>query len=138
MQSRVVLMLSVAALAMPLAAALGPIAAPHANASHHVHLMVVGGTAFQYDPAVLLVAAGDTVIFHSHDILHSGTSGLLTETEVAEALVPGTLHLNSFDTGAIPGGQTSSVVIGEAGAFPYYCTVGFHRLLGMHGLILAA
>lgn len=139
MQSRLVLALTIAVLAMPFAAAVGPVAAPQANATHHVHMMsVAGGAAFQYDPAVLQVAAGDTVVFHSHDAIHTATSGLLTETEVAEAVAPGELRLNAFDTGSLASGASRSVTIGSSGAYLYYCNVGFHRLLGMHGLIVAA
>lgn len=137
MQSRIALMLTIAALTTPLAAALGPVEAPQANATHHVHMMVVGGAVFQYDPPVLQTAVGDTVVFHSHDIQHTATSGLLTETEPAETLAPGALNLNAFDTGAVAGGASSSVTIGGSGAYPYYCAIGFHRLLGMHGLIVA-
>lgn len=137
MRAPFLLLLSIVTLAGPIAAGLGPAPAPQAAAAHHVHMLVVGGAVFQFDPPVLQVAAGDSVVFHSHDILHSATSGLLLETEPAEGLAPPNARLNAFDTGATPGGQTRTVTIGEAGAYPYYCTVGFHRLFGMHGIVLA-
>lgn len=133
MPSRIFLLVAVAALAMPLAGAPGP----GADAVHHVHMLAMGNV-FVFDPPIVLAAAGDTVVFHSHDILHTATAGLTLETEGAEAAAPASLHLNAFDTGTLPGGSTSVVSVPEQGAFPYYCKVGFHRLLGMHGVIVAS
>lgn len=126
------------AFTLPLATALPlPVEAPHAAAAHHVHMMTVGSVLFVYDPPVLSVAAGDTVVFHAHDLRHSATSGITLETEAAEGSAPSQLHLNSFDTGELINGASSSVAISEAGAYPYYCTVALHRMAAMHGLILA-
>lgn len=109
---------------------------PGVHATHHVHMFAGPVATFLYDPPVLVAKPGDTVIFHSHDILHTSTSGILTETEVAESLAPSSLHLNSFNTGLVGGGLSASVTLTGEGAYPYYCQVGFHRLLGMHGVIV--
>lgn len=137
MSARILLLVLASALLAPPGAAPGP-GAPQASATHHVHMLAVAGSAFQYDPPLLQVAVGDTVSFHSHDILHSATSGATLESEPVEGAVPAALHLNAFDTGPTPGQTSRSVVVGSAGAFAYYCTVGFHRLFGMHGLVVAS
>lgn len=133
---RLLTLLAAALLTASLAAGLAPVApATPAQAEHHVHVLMMG--AFVFDPPVLQVAVGDSVVFHSHDNVHTATSGLLSETEVAEAALPGALHLDAFDTAFLAAGDSEAVTIGEAGAFPYYCKVGLHRLLFQHGLIVA-
>lgn len=137
MRTMLLLAIALATFTAPLgAAALLPDGeGPAVHATLKVKMMS-DGPLFRYDPPVLQARPGDTIVFTSIGLLHTATSGIATETEVAEGLAPGALHLSSFDTGLVGSGLSASVTLTEEGAYPYYCQVGFHRLLGMHGLIV--
>lgn len=107
--------------------------APRTAAVHHVHMLAT--PFFRFDPPMLDVAPGDVVKFHSHDVLHTATSGLFTETEPVEAAAPASLRLNSFNTGLVARDTTTLLTVGEPGNYPYYCAVGLHRLFFMHGVL---
>lgn len=119
---------------MPMSGLAGPTETQPEQGVHHVHLLST--PIFHFDPPVVQARPGDVIAFHSHDLQHTATSGLATETEPAEGAAPADLQLNAFNTGTILGGTTASVTLQAPGAYPYYCAVGFHRLLFMHGAIL--
>ncbi len=71
---------------------------------------------FQFSPAELKVAAGDTVVFENQDgAPHTGTG-------------------KSFDTGRLNRGQNGEVTIAKAGTHDYICK--FHP--NMKGRIVAS
>lgn len=128
------LLVTLVALTLPLTASaltLAP-APPSANAT--VNVVATCGVACTFDPPLVAIKPGDTVVWRIANICHSVTAGLTTETEGIEGVIPGA---NAFDSGALCAG-TYSRTFSEAGAFLYYCNVGFHRLLGMHGAVVVA
>ena len=65
----------------------------------------VGIRAFQYSPAQLSVAAGDTVVWINEDAVpHTATAGD-----------------RAWDTGTIPSKQSGHVVVGRKGEYRYVC-----------------
>lgn len=93
-----------------------------------------GGVQCAFDPPVVQVAPGDTVVWSFANACHSVTAGALTEAEAAEGAFPG---FNAFDSGQVCAneGRTFQHTFGESGLFPYYCATGFHRVIGMHGAV---
>lgn len=90
------------AFALPLAA----LARPARAATHKVVIK-----SFKFSPAVLNIAAGDTVVFENQDgAPHTGTG-------------------KGFDTGRLNRGESGSVTISKAGRYDYVCK--FHpRMTG--------
>lgn len=82
-------------------------AASAANAAGHgaTHNVTIKGMAFE--PAVLTITPGDTVVFTNED----GAPHTATSTSGA------------FDTGRLNRGQQAALSFGEAGTYDYFCEV---------------
>lgn len=86
-------------------------AEPDAPRQHRIAIR-----AFQYVPARLTVAAGDTVVWINEDAVpHTATAGD-----------------GRWDTGGIGAQQSGQIVAGETGEYPYVCA--FH--LNMTGTLV--
>lgn len=91
-----------------LLAAWGPLAAACTRAEPDVARHRVDIRAFQYRPARLIVAAGDTVVWINEDAVpHTASAGD-----------------RAWDTGNIPSKQSGQVVLADKGEYRYVC--GFH------------
>lgn len=137
---RTLLAATLLALALPLTAGAFalPAPAPATPAPGPAAVTVVascGPAACLFEPALLQVPAGTTVVWTFVNACHTVTSGLTTETEPAEGALPGFSTLGSGKI-CVEDARTFQHTFGETGAFPYYCETGFHRLLGMHGAVV--
>lgn len=79
------------------------VSATVANAADHV----VNIKGFAFEPAILTIAAGDSVTFINQD------NAPHTATDKAGA----------FDTGRLSNGQQSTLTFGGPGSFDYFCAV---------------
>jgi plastocyanin len=91
-----------------------------------------------FDPPLLQVAPGTTVTWVVENACHTFTAGISAETELAEQLAFGVGNLNAFGSGQTCAGGSFSHTFANAGAYKYYCAVGFHRFLGMQGVVLVS
>jgi plastocyanin len=132
--ARPMLALAIAALAIPLTASAFVPLTP-AEEAVVVRAQCTGATC-TFDPAVVTIAPGETVQWRIVNICHSATAGLDSATESVEGNVAG---MNAFDSGELCGtGTTYSHTFAAAGAYPYYCNVGLHRVVGMRGVVVVA
>ncbi|HEV8360111.1 MAG TPA: plastocyanin/azurin family copper-binding protein [Candidatus Thermoplasmatota archaeon] len=91
-------------------AAVAVLAAPSVLATDAVHNVSIAN--FQFSPAILQIAAGDTVVWTNNEalpVVHTATDLLSLA------------GMGSFDSGDISQGQSFSHTFSEPGLVLYYC-----------------